>query len=225
VLSFRAVVDRATGDRSVRFWSVVGGLATTLALLVTIVSLTIGGSHPEQSDAAVVTSSPAPRQPPVTSPTTIAAGSPSVSPDPTTAPVATSPDADEPAAGEPPVLLRQVDLDMRTGVDLDGGSARYPLTQGASGVDLYLDWGYILYSSVLHSEMYDDTSQGDAAGAYNRCASYRQLGRTTFPHKYVGAGTQLCITTSDGLPGWVQVHSIPVDKPGSAILRVVIWTK
>jgi hypothetical protein len=108
---------------------------------------------------------------------------------------------------------------------VDNGHVRYPLKQGAAGVDLYLDWGYILYSNVLHSDMYDDTYQGSETGAYGRCANYRQLGQQTFEHKYIGAGMQFCITTSDGYPGWVQINSEPIEKPGSAILKVVVWKK
>ncbi len=75
--------------------------------------------------------------------------------------------------------------------------------------------------------MYDDTDEGDQAGAYDRCVRYRQLDRSTFAHQYIGAGTQLCIVTSEGNPGWVQVNvqvnSAPLDDPGGVILKVVIW--
>jgi hypothetical protein len=123
------------------------------------------------------------------------------------------------------LLEEQVNLDRYTGVDVDNGHLRQPLRQAAAGVDLYLDWGYILYSSVRYSDMYDDTYQGGRTEAYDRCANYRQLDQKTFVHKYVVAGMQLCLTTSEGYPGWVQIRSTPVDSAGGAILEVVVWKK
>lgn len=217
MLRFRKLIDRLTGERSARFWTAVGGIAAVLSLLVTVVAVLAGNSGSSGSVHAGA-AAPARSHAPATTIPPSTAGGP--------APTSAASGAAAPPPTEPPVTLeQQVNLDKYTGVDLDGGRVRYPLRQGAQGVDLYLDWGYILYSSVLHSEMYDDTDQGDQAGAHDRCARYRQLNRTTLSHQYIGAGTQLCIVTSEGNQGWVQVNSAPLDNPGGVILKVVIWAE
>jgi hypothetical protein len=222
VLPFREIVDRVAGERWVRFWTVLGGIAGTLALLVSVIAVTLDKGRPTQPDAAAIATSPRrPQEPATTIPSTIPGSPPLASHSPGAPPTATPPTPSEP----PALLEQQVNLDRYTGVDVDSRRARSPLKQGAAGVDLYLDWGYILYSSVLHSDMYDDTYQGGRAGVYDRCASYHQLGREAFAHKYIVAGMQLCITTSDGYPGWIQINSEPLDRPGSAILKVVVWKK
>ncbi|NJP34207.1 hypothetical protein [Micromonospora thermarum] len=114
-----------------------------------------------------------------------------------------------------------VQLDKKTGVDLDGGRAVRRYAQDAT-VDLYLDWGYILYSSARHSAMYDDSYQGPEEGADARCRTYREAERDTFPHKYIGGGNQqYCFTTSEGHPGWVQAVNTVGD--GGLILKVTVW--
>lgn len=200
-------------NRGWRRWlGELAAVATILGLIVTIISL----FAPRDKGASNV---------PIPSPS----ADPHQSAVPAI-PIPTGPDANaaatSPSPSDPPVLLKQqVDLDRYTAVDVDNGHIRYPLKQGAAGVDLYLDWGYILYSSVLHSDMYDDTHQGGETGAYDRCANYRQLGQRTSEHEYIGAGMQFCITTSDGYPGWIQINSIPIEKPGGAILKVIVWQK
>jgi hypothetical protein len=113
-----------------------------------------------------------------------------------------------------------VTIDKKTGVDVDGGIAKKLYRQDAVA-DLYLDWGYILYSSVRNSAIYDDSAAGDEAGAHARCRTYRLDGTKSVPHTYVGGNAQYCFTTSDGHPAWVQ----PVNEIGDGGLaaKVVVW--
>ena len=124
-----------------------------------------------------------------------------------TAPAATAPAATAPAAGPGPaapatVLFSDVvQLGKKTGVELDRGRAERRNTQDAD-VDVYLDWGYILYSSARHSAMYDDSNKGPEQDADARCRDYRESGQQSFAHHYIGGGNQqYCFTTSEGHPG------------------------
>ncbi|WP_167544559.1 hypothetical protein [Micromonospora chersina] len=150
---------------------------------------------------------------------------------PTTAPAAPDPTAATTPAGAtgaaasaggaaPVVFSDVVQLDKKTGVDVDGGRPVKRYAQDAT-VDLYLDWGYILYSSARHSAMYDDTSAGPEEGAQARCATYREGRRTSAPHHYVGGGQQYCFTTSEGRPGWLQV--VNQAGEGGALVKVTVW--
>ncbi|WP_088976897.1 hypothetical protein [Micromonospora coxensis] len=127
------------------------------------------------------------------------------------------------AAARPIVFSDVVQLDKKTGVDLDGRRAERRASQDAV-VDLYLDWGYILYSSVRHSALYDDSNQGPEQGADARCRTYREDDRQSFAHHYVGGGNQqFCFTTSEGRPGWAQAVNSVGD--GGLIVKVTVWEK
>ncbi|MGN9774875.1 hypothetical protein ACTMS0_03720 [Micromonospora sp. H33] len=125
------------------------------------------------------------------------------------------------AAAAGTVFSDVVQLDKKTGVDLDDGRAVRRYAQDAT-VDLYLDWGYILYSSARHSAMYDDSNAGPEEGADARCRTYREAKRDTFAHKYIGGGNQqYCFTTSEGRHAWVQAVNTVGD--GGLILKVTVW--
>jgi hypothetical protein len=136
----------------------------------------------------------------------------------------------EPTGGNPPdgtdaaaplIFSDVVQLDKDTGVDLDGGRADKLYQQDAKA-DLYLAWGYILYSSARHSAMYNDSSEGSETGVYGRCQTYRRPDKESAAHEYIGGGSQqYCFTTSDGHPGWLQAINAVGD--GGLILKVDVW--
>lgn len=137
----------------------------------------------------------------------------------TTEPAPEATQAPAPAAAA--VFDDVVTLDQKTGVELDHGAAKKLYKQDGSA-DLYLDWGFILYSSARHSALYDDGGAGDETGARDRCATYRLAGKQTTAHQYIGGGNQqYCFTTSDGHPGWFQV--INTLDTGGLIVKAVVW--
>ncbi|MEV4845179.1 hypothetical protein AB0K20_18445 [Micromonospora matsumotoense] len=158
-----------------------------------------------------------------TAPTTSAP--PPTGPAPTgpaaTAPAATGPAATGPAAPATVLFSDVVQLGKKTGVELDRGRAERRNTQDAD-VDVYLDWGYILYSSARHSAMYDDSNKGPEQDADARCRDYRESGQQSFAHHYIGGGNQqYCFTTSEGHPGWLQAVNTLDD--GGLIIKVTVW--
>ncbi|MEU7979079.1 hypothetical protein AB0B63_11185 [Micromonospora sp. NPDC049081] len=139
----------------------------------------------------------------------------------TTAPAAATPAATAPASPATVLFSDVVQLGKKTGVELDRGRAERRNTQDAD-VDVYLDWGYILYSSARHSAMYDDSNKGPEQDADARCRDYREAGQQSFAHHYIGGGNQqYCFTTSEGHPGWLQAVNTLDD--GGLIIKVTVW--
>ncbi|GIE36840.1 hypothetical protein Ait01nite_098850 [Actinoplanes italicus] len=126
------------------------------------------------------------------------------------------------ASDDPPVIFDDVvTLDSKTGVDLDGGTSKKLYKQTADA-DLYLDWGYILYTSARHSATYDDSYAGPQEGAYARCRTHRLASKDTAKHRFIGGGNQqYCFTTSSGHPGWVQ--SVNQIDDGGLLVKAVVW--
>ncbi|MCP3787491.1 hypothetical protein NLX85_29415 [Micromonospora sp. A3M-1-15] len=181
------------------------GLAAVALLVLGVAGWALDQDRSDPAPAAATTTTPA-------GPTTA-----------TTTPAASTgaPDGSPAAGGAAAVFFSDVvRLDKKTGVDVDGGRPVRRYAQDAT-VDLYLDWGYILYSSARHSAMYDDTYAGPEEGAAGRCATYREARRTSAPHHYVGGGQQYCFTTSEGHPGWLQVVNQAGD--GGALVKVTVW--
>ncbi|MGB2570423.1 hypothetical protein ACPFP2_18510 [Micromonospora citrea] len=206
-----------------RNWRAVGVSLVVLLVLGAVGGLLAVSRQPGRQPAGVA------------KPTAPQAGVPS-SGAPASAPASGAPPAGGPTAGgseaagapsataaAPIVFSDVVQLDKKTGVDLDGRRADRRSTQDAT-VDLYLDWGYVLYSSVRHSALYDDSNQGPEQGADARCRTYREDDRQSFAHHYVGGGNQqYCFTTSEGRPGWVQAVNSVGD--GGLIVKVTVWEK
>ncbi|SCG70398.1 hypothetical protein [Micromonospora rifamycinica] len=156
---------------------------------------------------------------PTAGPTTAApAAGPTAPASTTSAPTSSAPTPTGPAT----VLFSDVvQLGKKTGVELDRGRAERRNTQDAD-VDVYLDWGYILYSSARHSAMYDDSNKGPERDADARCRDYRESGQQSFAHHYIGGGNQqYCFTTSEGHPGWLQAVNTLDD--GGLIIKVTVW--
>jgi hypothetical protein len=126
------------------------------------------------------------------------------------------------APNDPPVIFDDVvTLDSKTGVDLDGGQGKKLYKQTADA-DLYLDSGYILYTSARHSATYDDSYNGPQDGAYGRCQTYRLAAKQTEKSRFIGGGNQqYCFTTSAGNPAWVQAIN-QVDD-GGLLVKVAVW--
>jgi hypothetical protein len=128
------------------------------------------------------------------------------------------------APDDPPLIFDDVvTLDEKTGVDLDSGQGKRLYKQTADA-DLYLDWGYILYTSARHSATYDDSYNGPQEGAYGRCRTYRLAGKETAKSRFIGGGSQqYCFTTSAGNPAWVQ--AINQVNDGGLLVKVAVWRK
>lgn len=195
------------------------GLAAVALLVLGVAGWALDQDRHDPAPAAATTTTPtgtttAPAAPGTTAATTRAAS--------TGAAGSTGAPDDSPTAGGAATVVFSdvVQLDKKTGVDVDGGRPVKRYAQDAT-VDLYLDWGYILYSSARHSAMYDDTYAGPEEGAGARCATYREARRTSAPHHYVGSGQQYCFTTSEGHPGWLQVVNQAGD--GGALVKVTVW--
>ncbi|MEU9824984.1 hypothetical protein [Micromonospora chersina] len=189
------------------------GLAAVALLVLGVAGWALNQDRRDPAPAAATTTPPsgpttAPAAPGPTAATTPAASTGALDGSPTAGGAATV------------VFSDVVQLDKKTGVDVDGGRPVKRYAQDAT-VDLYLDWGYILYSSARHSAMYDDTYAGPEEGAAARCATYREARRTSAPHHYVGSGQQYCFTTSEGHPGWLQVVNQAGD--GGALVKVTVW--
>ena len=140
-------------------------------------------------------------------------------------PSSPAPSSPAPSTGAPvsTVFSDVVQLDKRTGVDLDGGRAEIKYAQDAV-VDLYLDWGYMLYGSARHSTLYDDSNAGPEQGAQERCRVYREAARESQVNTYIGGGNQqYCFTTSEGNPGWLQAINTVGD--GGLIVKVTVWAR
>lgn len=210
-----------------RRWRAAAVSLVVLLLLAgggALLALTRPDDRPRNGTPAAVGATSA-----VPSPDLPTTGAPtSTGPAPTSAVTTPTGPADDaagtPTAGAGPAFFSDVvQLDKKTGVDLDDRKAVRRYAQDAT-VDLYLDWGYILYSSARHSAMYDDSYQGPEEGADARCRTYREAKRDTFPHKYIGGGNQqYCFTTSEGRPGWVQAVNTVGD--GGLILKVTVWER
>ncbi|MET7965786.1 hypothetical protein [Micromonospora sp. NPDC005305] len=190
--------------------------------LATVALLVLGaagwGLHQDRRDATptAATTTPVGTTTTLPAPATTAAATPA---GPTGAPSGSTPGRGT-GASAAVIFSDVVQLDQKTGVDVDEGRAVKRYAQDAT-VDLYLDWGYILYSSARHSALYDDTYAGPEEGAAARCATYREARRTSAPHHYVGSGQQFCFTTSNGHPGWLQVVNQAGD--GGAVIKLTVW--
>ncbi|WFE63333.1 hypothetical protein [Micromonospora sp. WMMD714] len=184
----------------------------------------LAGTRPDDRTATTGPTTAAPAAGPATpAPTTSAP--PPTGPTPTapapTSPAATDPDSSGPAAPATVLFSDVVQLGKKTGVELDRGRAERRNTQDAD-VDVYLDWGYILYSSARHSAMYDDSNKGPEQDADARCRDYREAGQQSFAHHYIGGGNQqYCFTTSEGHPGWLQAVNTLED--GGLLIKVTVW--
>ncbi|MEU1689461.1 hypothetical protein [Micromonospora sp. NPDC005707] len=192
------------------------GLAAVALLVLGVAGWGLHQDGREATPAAGPTT-PAGTTTTLPAPATTAAATPAGAPNGSTPGGGTGAPAGTPAAV---VFSDVVQLDQKTGVDVDEGRAVKRYAQDAT-VDLYLDWGYILYSSARHSALYDDTYAGPEEGADARCATYREARRTSAPHHYVGSGQQFCFTTSDGHPGWLQVVNQAGD--GGAVIKLTVW--
>ncbi|MFI7552133.1 hypothetical protein ACN26Z_03330 [Verrucosispora sp. WMMD703] len=197
-----------------RRWRAAAVSLTVLLLLGgggALLALT-GGGVEQPADT------PAGAAPDDVSPTT---ASRSPSSDPTSGP--RTGDSAEPVVDDAGTVVFSdvVQLDKQTGVDLDDGRAERRYVQDAT-VDLYLDWGYVLYGSARHSQLHDDSNAGPEQGARDRCRTYRVAGRDGATSTYIGGGNQQkCFTTSQGRPGWVQaVNSV---GNGGLLLKVTVW--
>ncbi|MER7455458.1 hypothetical protein [Micromonospora sp. NPDC126480] len=198
-----------------RRWRPAAVSFVVLLLLVgggTLLALTRAGERPGNGTPAAhgaTSAAPAPDGPTSGTPPATAASSPAAD--------ATGPGTEAAAT----FFSDVVQLEKDTGVDLDDRRAvrRY---EHDAAVDLYLEWGQMLYSSARHSAMYDDSNEGPEEGAAARCRTYREAKRDTFTNRYVGGGNQqFCFTTSAGRPAWVQV--VNTEDDGGMLLKVTVW--
>ncbi|MFI6333086.1 hypothetical protein ACIBBG_32930 [Micromonospora chersina] len=201
-----------------RHWR-TAGLAAVALLVLGVAGWALHQDRGDPAPAAATTTSPTGTTTAPAAPGPTAATTPAGS---TSAAASTgAPDGGPTTGGAAAVVFSDVvQLDKKTGVDVDGGRPVKRYAQDAT-VDLFLDWGYILYSSARHSAMYDDTYAGPEEGAAARCATYREGRRTSAPHHYVGSGQQYCFTTSEGRPGWLQV--VNQAGEGGALVKVTVW--
>lgn len=97
--SLREFIDRVAHERSVRLWTVIGGVAGAIGLVLTVVLLLTSG--PTQSQPSATPILRAPSDVPATTATTTAAPNESINPSSTSEDLASSPSPEETIASGP----------------------------------------------------------------------------------------------------------------------------
>jgi hypothetical protein len=179
---------------------VVAG-ATIAAVLIPILLISRGSGPATQS-----------------TPTTDRSASPvtSVAVSPTTIPL-------QPSAGPPPVLYTATrDLTAGFAADLDNRTwAVAPVTSQPSGADIYLDGsgnlsGYDGKWGILRSQ---------SGNGYQECADFTAFAASLVPISGLGAGTRLCVRTSESRVGLLIVRGVSGrDFTQMISLDVTVWT-
>ncbi|HUQ61620.1 hypothetical protein [Lentzea sp.] len=141
--------------------------------------------------------------------------------DATTTDVTTTPRTSTPARTTP---AKEVRLQFKTGVDVDGDDTAAKRVEGATGkTDLYLSDFNLMYANG--GGFADD--RGPEQDARTRCTEAIESGQNSAPAALPASeGTQYCFVTSEGRVAWLRVKSATLssyDAPPAVTLAVHVW--
>ena len=153
---------------------------------------------------------------PEATPTNPTSGStPNSAPTPDTATKASAPADTSPA--------REVRLQRKTGVDVDGAGAKAERADGAAGtMDHYLSEFNLLYANG--SRFFED--HGSEQEARARCTKAVADEGSAAGEIFPVMGLQYCFVTSDRRVAWLRVKASTVstfDSSASAVLAIRVW--
>ncbi len=120
---------------------------------------------------------------------------------------------------------KEVRLNRRTGVDVDGDDTSAKSADGANGaIDLYVNENNYMYANGNDFS----TDRGNEEQAQQRCTKAATTEKKLSTVLPLSPGEQYCFVTSDGQIGWLRVKSSTLldwETDSSTVLAVRVWAR